>query len=213
MSQLTERLGLALPPGGSGRDAALNVQPEDIVLVAERLLCRDWFLEDITGLDVAEGLALLYHFAHWERPGRVVVRVMLPHEDPRCPTIEGIYPGASWHERETRDFFGVVFEGAANDTPLLLHERLDPPPLRKDPATRVATNLLWPHGEWVGQALGHGLAEELMGRCGPEAGADTNHAHGSAAGRKAAADPGGGETAPGGASRNPDGSGKTGGGR
>lgn len=168
MPELTSRLGLALPSGSSGRDAALVIAPEDLRLVAERMLCQDWFLEDITGLDVAEGVALLYHFAHWERPGRVVLRVLLPHDDPVCPSIEGIYPGASWHERETRDFFGVEFTGAANDTPLLLAERLDPPPLLKAPIARVSTNQLWPHGEWVGHGTGHTLAEELMAACGPE---------------------------------------------
>jgi NADH-quinone oxidoreductase subunit C len=168
MPGLTSRLAIALPQGTSGRDAAINAGPADIRLVAERLLCQDWFLEDITGLDVAEGLALLYHFAHWERPGRVVVRVMLSHDAPECPTIEGIYPGAAWHERETRDFFGVVFTGARNETPLLLHEHLDPPPLRKAPLARVSTHQLWPHGEWVGAAKGHDLAEELMSVCGSE---------------------------------------------
>jgi len=168
MPELTSRLGLALPPGESGREAALVIEPGDLRRVAERLLCQDWFLEDVCGLDVAEGMAVLYHFAHWTRPGRVVLRVLLPHDDPACPSIEGIYPGASWHERETADFFGIRFQGAANDTPLLLAERLDPPPLVKAPVARMSTHQLWPHGEWIGSAKGHALAEELMAVCGPE---------------------------------------------
>jgi len=168
MPELTSRLLLALPTGDSGRDAALHVKPRDIRLVAERLLCQDWFLEDVCGLDVAEGLAVLYHFAHWTRPGRVVVRVLLDRDKPECPSIEGIYPGASWHERETRDFFGIDFTGAANTTPLLLAEPLDPPPLVKPAGARITKDRLWPHGEWIGPAGGHTLAEELMSICGEE---------------------------------------------
>jgi NADH-quinone oxidoreductase subunit C len=167
MPELTSRLGLALPQGESGRAAALTIAPGDLRLVAERLLCQDWFLEDVCGLDVAEGLAVLYHFAHWTQPGRVVLRVMIPRDNPVCPSIEGIYPGAGWHERETRDFFGIDFTGAANTMPLLLDESIERPPLLKPEESRISTNQLWPHGEWVGPAKGHVLAEELMSICGP----------------------------------------------
>jgi len=168
MPELTSRLSLALPPGETGREAALLITPEDLRPAAERLLCQDWFLEDICGLDLAEGMALLYHFAHWTRPGRIVLRLLLPHENPSCPTIEGIYPGAAWHERETRDFFGVVFTGASNTTPLLLAEVLDPPPLLKAPVSRLSRNVIWPHAQWQGSAKGHALTEELMAACGGE---------------------------------------------
>ena len=38
------------------------------------------------------------------------------------PSISNIYHGADWHERETRDFYGVVFSGHPNLKPLLLDE-------------------------------------------------------------------------------------------
>lgn len=165
MKETLERLHLALPAQETGRDAALYVQPGDLRVVAERLLCLDYFLEDVCGLDLAEGPALLYHFAHWVRRGRVVLRVMLDRADPVCPSIEGIYPGAAWHEREARDFFGITFQGAADDQPLLLAEHMDPPPLLKDPGARMPRERLWHHGEWVGPARGSGLADELQNAC------------------------------------------------
>lgn len=171
MPELTTRLNLALPPEGSGRKIALLVTPDDLRPAAERLLRQDWFLEDICGLDLTEGRALLYHFAHWTRPGRIVLRLLLPHEEPACPTIEDIYPGASWHEREARDFFGVVFTNASNTTPLLLAEALDPPPLLKQPDSRMSRNVIWPLSEWVGSsAKGHAVVEELMSAGGDCAG-------------------------------------------
>jgi NADH-quinone oxidoreductase subunit C len=38
------------------------------------------------------------------------------------PTISDIFDGANWHERETRDMFGVVFTGHPYLEPLLLPE-------------------------------------------------------------------------------------------
>lgn len=162
MPEPTSPMGPAQPGGHSGRAIALAVAPEDLPLMAERLLHREWFLEDICGLDVSEGFVLLYHFAHWSRPGRVALRVLIDREGPKCPTIEAIYPGASWHEREAHDFFGIAFTGAANDMPLLLAEKLDPPPLRKAPQARMSTRRLWPQSEWPGAAEGQALAGELM---------------------------------------------------
>jgi NADH-quinone oxidoreductase subunit C len=169
MPVLTSRLRLALPPNTSGQDIALAAASQDVPAVAGRLLRKGWFLEDICGLDMAEGLALLYHFARWDRPARVVLRVLLPHGGPECPTIENIYPGASWLERETSDFFGIAFTGASNTTPLLLAEKLDPPPLSRKPGHRMSTHRLWPLAQWVGGANGNPLAEDLVGDPGVEA--------------------------------------------
>jgi len=74
----------------------------------------------------------VYDFNHYSELCRVVLKVRLPRENPRVPTISAIYPGANWHERETHDFFGIVFEGHPNLEPLLLPEDADFHPLRKD---------------------------------------------------------------------------------
>lgn len=163
MPHPAKHLHLSQPASGTGRDAALHAAPEDILRVAARLLEREWFLEDITGLDVAEGIALLYHFAHWTIPGRIAVRVLLDHGSPLCPSIESVFPGAAWHEREARDFFSVVFEGASNDAPLLLHEHLDPPPLIKAAQARVALRMLWPQAEQVEAARMQSRIADILG--------------------------------------------------
>jgi NADH-quinone oxidoreductase subunit C len=58
-------------------------------------------------------------------------------------SVTDIYPGADWHERETAEMFGINFVG--NDCmPLLRHQLLGAPPLRKSVilSTRVVTD--WP---------------------------------------------------------------------
>ena len=42
-----------------------------------------------------------------------------------------VYPGASWHERETQEMFGIRFRGLHDQRPLIYREFVDPPPLRK----------------------------------------------------------------------------------
>lgn len=61
-------------------------------------------------------------------------------------SVRDIYPGADWHERETAEMFGVNFIGN-NCSPLLRHQSLGAPPLRKSVilSTRVVT-------EWPGAA-------------------------------------------------------------
>lgn len=77
-------------------------------------------------------LEVVYQFARYDQLYRIKVRVSVP-ENLEVLSISDIYQGASWHERETRDFFGVVFVGHPNLKPLLLAEEdSDFHPLLKD---------------------------------------------------------------------------------
>lgn len=63
---------------------------------------------------------------------RLRVKVGLPEDDPRVPSVVGLYPTADWHERETYDLFGIVFEGHPDLRRILLPEDWEGHPLRKD---------------------------------------------------------------------------------
>ena len=66
------------------------------------------------------------------------------------PSVAPLYPAADWHERETRDMFGIVFDGHPNLVPLLLPEDMtDHYPLRKE-------NPLQEIEEWQGEFLREG---------------------------------------------------------
>jgi NADH-quinone oxidoreductase subunit C len=119
-----------------------------IVAAAKRLRAADWHIEDVLALDCAEGFVVTYHFAHFEAPGRVAIRVVVPHDKPVVPSIADIFEGAEWHERETRDFHGVIFEGNPNFVPLLISpDMADCFPLRKDPKSRAAAGKIMAPGE------------------------------------------------------------------
>lgn len=51
---------------------------------------------------------------------RLRLEVALPVDDPHCPSLVEVYPTADWHERETWDMFGVVFDGHPSLTRILM---------------------------------------------------------------------------------------------
>ena len=67
------------------------------------------------------GLQVVYQFARYDQLYRVKACVSVPNSL-EVPSISDIYQGADWHERETRDLYGVVFDGHPNLKPLLLAE-------------------------------------------------------------------------------------------
>ncbi|HCC53747.1 MAG TPA: nitroreductase family protein [Desulfobulbaceae bacterium] len=79
-----------------------------------------------------DALEVVYDFNHYEGLCRVTIRARLPRSKPEIATISSIYPGANWHERETHDFFGIIFVGHPYLVPLLLPEDADFHPLLKD---------------------------------------------------------------------------------
>jgi len=63
---------------------------------------------------------------------RVRVEVTCPDGDPHIPSITSLYPGNDWHERETFDFFGVVFDGHPALTRIEMPDDWPGHPQRKD---------------------------------------------------------------------------------
>ncbi len=93
----------------------------------------DFYLSFISGLHLKETIEVSYQFANYSFPCRLLARVEV-EADNSLPTICDIFQGANWHERETRDFFGVVFRDHPNLMPLLLAEDMAElkPLLKKD---------------------------------------------------------------------------------
>ena len=56
-------------------------------------------------------LHAVYPFLSVTHNRRVRVEVTCADGDPRIPSIVSVYPANDWHERETYDFFGIIFDG------------------------------------------------------------------------------------------------------
>ena len=129
------------PPGPQETDYQVKgyhldvaLPPDKVVAAAEILNRQGFFIEAVTGVDWIDEqqLEVVYDFNHFDELCRVVIRSRLDRNNPEIPTISHIYQGANWHERETHDFFGIVFTGHPNLEPLLLPEDADFHPLLKD---------------------------------------------------------------------------------
>ncbi len=124
----------------------LEVRDEVMILVdrSELLDALSWlraepdlsfgFLSFVTATDRPEGdprFSVVYQLRSLEHHHVLRVKVGVPQDDPHVPSVVPLYPTADWHERETYDFFGVVFDGHPDLRRILLPEDWDGYPLRK----------------------------------------------------------------------------------
>ena len=63
---------------------------------------------------------------------RVRVEVTCSDADPHIPSVTSVHPGNDWHERETWDFFGIVFDGHPGLTRIEMPDDWPGHPQRKD---------------------------------------------------------------------------------
>jgi NADH-quinone oxidoreductase subunit C len=70
----------------------------------------------------------LYSMTHRHR---LRVKVGLRDDDPHVRSVVELFPTANWHERETWDMFGVVFDGHPDLRRILMPEGWDGHPQRK----------------------------------------------------------------------------------
>lgn len=63
---------------------------------------------------------------------RVRLQVAVPDANPHMPSVTAIWPSADWHERETYDFFGIIFDGHPALTRIQMPDDWAGHPQRKD---------------------------------------------------------------------------------
>jgi NADH-quinone oxidoreductase subunit C len=73
-----------------------------------------------------------YHLFSTTRFHRLRLKVLVGEEDSHVPTVTEVWRTANWHERETFDMFGVVFDGHPNLRRILLPDDWQGHALRKD---------------------------------------------------------------------------------
>ncbi|SPF68822.1 NADH dehydrogenase (quinone) [Propionibacterium ruminifibrarum] len=77
-------------------------------------------------------LHVVYHLLSYTYNRRIRLEVELPDSDPHVPSVVPVYPHANYHERETWDMFGVVFDGHPGLTRILMPDDWVGHPQRKD---------------------------------------------------------------------------------
>lgn len=139
-----------LAPRASLDHEAINVPAADLVAVLRTLRDGHGFdmLVDLTAIDWAEGASprftVVYHLygTASHRYLRVAANCTGDDAAPVAPSVTGLWPAADWHERETYDMFGIVFEGHPDLRRILMWEGYPYHPLRKEfPLAGIETDL------------------------------------------------------------------------
>jgi NADH-quinone oxidoreductase subunit C len=82
--------------------------------------------------DTGRELHAVYSFLSMTFNRRIRVEVAVPDAAPQLPSITPVYPAADWHERETYDMYGIVFDGHPALTRILMPDDWPGHPQRKD---------------------------------------------------------------------------------
>jgi NADH-quinone oxidoreductase subunit C len=120
------------------KDLYIKVAPDDLVEVAT--FCRDEprlrfdMLSCLTAVDYPKEnkFQIVYDLDSIPQNHWLTIKVDVPRNDPRVPTLERVWRTADWHEREAFDLMGIQFEGHHNLVRILCAEDWEGHPLRKD---------------------------------------------------------------------------------
>ncbi len=119
-------------------EVTLILAPEHIVAAARAL--RDEFgfdqLVDVTAVDYypqeEPRFHVVYHIRALEKGMILCLRAPLNGNAPQHFSVESIYPGANWYEREVYDMFGITFSGHSDMRRIIMPADWQGHPLRKD---------------------------------------------------------------------------------
>ncbi|HKA05708.1 MAG TPA: NADH-quinone oxidoreductase subunit C [Gemmataceae bacterium] len=138
--RLTERFGDAI------QRSVFRDNVRHIVPVSRLIELMTWlkteagfdYLADIAGIDylhypnATDRYGVVYCLANTETAERVYVKVFANDPDPTLPSVNQLWKGADWMEREVFDMYGVAFEGHPDLRRILMPEGFESYPLRKD---------------------------------------------------------------------------------
>ena len=82
--------------------------------------------------DIGRELHAVYHLLSITHNRRIRIEVAAPDSDPHIPSLVALYPTNDWHERETWDFFGIIFDGHPHLTRIEMPDDWPGHPQRKD---------------------------------------------------------------------------------
>ncbi|MBX9638212.1 MULTISPECIES: NADH-quinone oxidoreductase subunit C [Mycobacteriaceae] len=82
--------------------------------------------------DTGRELHAMYPLMSITHNRRIQLEVTCPDADPHVPSLFSVYPTTDWHERETYDFFGIVFDGHPSLTRIEMPDDWEGHPQRKD---------------------------------------------------------------------------------
>ena len=146
--QVNDRIGQVMPSYSDvitkvvvhRGEITFHVAREHLATLAQQLRddahLRFEFCSSVSGVhypaDKGAELHAVYHLQSMTHNRRIRLEVSCPDDDPHIPSVVPTYPTADWHERETWDFFGIIFDGHPALTRILMPDDWPGHPQRKD---------------------------------------------------------------------------------
>jgi len=100
------------------------------------------FLTDLCGIhypDQKLPLGVIYHLHNMIENKRLRLKTFISVDEPKIKSCVDIFSCANWMERETFDFYGIIFENHPNLKRILNVEYMDYFPMRKEYPLEDAT--------------------------------------------------------------------------
>ena len=95
------------------------------------------FLTDVCGMhfpdaEIGRQFSVVYHMHNWSDNVRILIKCYLHGENPEIDTVTSLFLGANWQERETYDFYGIIFKGHPQLKRILNMDEMVSFPMRKE---------------------------------------------------------------------------------
>jgi NADH-quinone oxidoreductase subunit C len=140
LDTLKAQFGEAILEATEFRGELTVVVPKERIVEVCRFLksnpeLRYDLLSDLCGIDMytpVKRFGVVYNLYSLKNKHRIRLKTFTEEEDPRVPTVTSVWATANWHERETYDMFGIVFDGHPDLRRIYMPEEFEHYPLRKD---------------------------------------------------------------------------------
>lgn len=118
-------------------DVSSSIIKDLLAFMKEDETLRFNFLTDVCGIHYPDNerdkqFVVVYHMHNWIDNVRVRIKTYLDGAKPEIDTVTDVFNAANWMERETFDFFGIIFKGHPNLKKILNDEGMTSFPMRKE---------------------------------------------------------------------------------
>jgi len=140
-AKLRENFGDAVLSAEMMRDFPVFTIKKDKIVDVIKYLYDDpemefRFLTDLCGIHFPDNkgkeLGVIYHLHNMPKNWRIRLRIFFDLNDAVVPTLTTVFSAANWQERETYDFYGIVFKGHPNMKRIMNVDDMVGFPLRKE---------------------------------------------------------------------------------
>lgn len=118
-------------------EVSSSIAKELIAFMKDDETLRFNFLTDLCGIHYPDNeknrqFAVVYHMHNWIDGVRVRIKTYLDGAKPEIDTVTDVFLAANWMERETYDFYGIIFKGHPDLRKILNDEGMTSFPMRKE---------------------------------------------------------------------------------